>query len=393
MIRLKSLVEVAAKGGAYHLARLGIAPPPNPIVVTFSVTAACQSLCKTCRIGKRYRDDPGIVEQDLTLDEIERIFSKMGPVLFFNVSGGEPFLRRDLPSIIELACRYLRPRIVHIPTNGILAKRIPEMTVEILDRMERVAPGVPLTVKPSIDGVGEKHDEIRGCKGNWERLVESIEGLQGVSVRYPRFHLELGTVISRHNVDHLDEIADFVHSAGVQSYRNEIAERRAEFFNKEDPITPDAETYERLIGEFARRIRKNLGNKRLLAKMTESLRLEYYELVVRILRESRQVIPCLAGLSNVHINFDGEVWPCCVLGYDKPLGDLRQAGLDFQRVWRSPQARRVRKHIADGRCACPLANQAYSNILFHPPSLARAGLSFLKVMASPGAGSSSAGGC
>ena len=168
------------------------------------------------------------------------------------------------------------------------------------------------------------------------------------------------------------EIEDYVHSVGVQSYRNEIAEQRTEFFNLTVSITPDAETYERLIREFSAKIRKNVSKKRELAKITESLRLVYYDLVVRILREHRQVIPCYAGISNVHINYNGEVWPCCVLGYSQPLGFLREQNYDFQKIWHSDQANNVRKYIQDGNCACPLANQAYSNILCSPKYLLKA---------------------
>ncbi len=360
-----------AKGPAYHAARLGLMDPPGPVTLTFSVTAACQSRCKTCRIGEMFGEHPERAEADLSLAEIERTFQTLGHVYFFNVSGGEPFLRRDLPEIVELACRYLAPGIVHIPTNGIATSRILAGTERILDVMGRLCPHVPLTIKPSIDGVGQHHDEVRGFPGNWKRLLATIEGLKEIESRHDTFHLELGTVISRFNLDHLDEIADFVRSVGVQSYRSEIAEQRAEFFNKEDPITPDAETYERLIRQFAARIRRDTPLKRGLAKLTEAFRLVYYDLVVRILKERRQVIPCFGGISNVHINYDGQVWPCCVLGYDKPLGQLRDVDFDFQTVWHSPQARQVRRYIAQGGCACPLANQAYSNILYHPPSLAR----------------------
>ena len=46
-----------------------------------------------------------------------------------------------------------------------------------------------------------------------------------------------------------------------------------------------------------------------------------------------------------------------------PLGFLRKQNYDFQKIWHSDQANMVRKYIKDGNCACPLANQAYSNIL------------------------------
>jgi MoaA/NifB/PqqE/SkfB family radical SAM enzyme len=180
-------------------------------------------------------------------------------------------------------------------------------------------------------------------------------------------------VISKFNIHHLSEIEDYVHSLGVQSYRNEIAENRMEFFNLEDDITPDVETYAALISDFSAKIIENIRKKRNLARITESFRLAYYDLAVEILRERRQVIPCYAGISNVHINYDGEVWPCCVLGHFKPMGSLRKYEYNFERLWHSDRAKQIRQYIKDGNCFCPLANQAYSNILCRP-------IYFLKVI-------------
>lgn len=350
----------------------------HPMTLTYSVTAACQSRCKTCQIGAMYCQDPKRAEKDLTIEEIEKIFSTMDPVYFFNMSGGEPFLRKDLPEIVALACRYLKPRVVHTPTNAIMSERIIENTEKIIKTVREYDPAVPFTVKPSIDGVGDKHDEIRGVKGNFECLLKTIKGLKLLEEKYDNFHLELGTVISNFNIDYLDEIEDFVHSLGVESYRNEVAECRTEFFNLQDPITPPADVYQRLIKDFARKVEENIGKKKSLAKTTEALRVVYYDIAGRILEEKRQVIPCYAGVSNAHINYDGGVWPCCVLGYDQEMGNLRDYGYDFRKLWHSSKAEEVRKYIKGKNCACPLANQAYSNELMHIPTLMKAGFKVIK---------------
>ncbi|HRY61359.1 MAG TPA: SPASM domain-containing protein, partial [Candidatus Fermentibacter sp.] len=86
------------------------------------------------------------------------------------------------------------------------------------------------------------------------------------------------------------------------------------------------------------------------------------------LRERRQVIPCYAGLLNVHINADGAVWPCAIRAYAAEMGRVGPEG-DFASAWRSGKAREIRRSIRRGECWCPLANQAYSNIMMHPPSL------------------------
>ncbi len=343
----------------------------DPITVTYSVTAACQSRCKTCKIGHMYMEHPERAKDDLSIEEIEKIFKTMKPVYFFNISGGEPFLRKDLPQIVELACKHLKPRVIHTPTNAIMPERIETKTREILEVINHYDNTVPFTVKPSIDGIGDLHDEIRGVPGNFKKLLETIERLKRLEGEYENFHLELGTVISNFNIDHLDEIEDFVHSLGVESYRNEVAEQRTEFFNIGDEITPDAATYQRLIRDFARKTEENVRNKKDLAKMTEALRVVYYDIAGQILEEKRQVIPCYAGVSNVHINYDGGVWPCCVLGYDKQMGNLREYDYDFQKLWHSSKAKEVRKFIRNKGCACPLANQAYSNVLLHWPSLVK----------------------
>ena len=350
----------------------------SPICVTFSVTSMCQSRCKTCQIGHMYLCDPKRAEKDLKLEEIEKIFKSMPKTYFFNMSGGEPFLRNDLPEIVELACKYLKPRVIHTPTNGILTDRIEKDCIRILEIIKKYDPTVPFTVKPSIDGVGELHDEIRGVKGNFKKLTATIERLKKLEEIYPNFHLELGTVISNFNINHLDEIEDFVHSLGIESYRNEVAEQRTEFYNLGDDITPPADVYQKLIKEFSQKIVNNIGTKKNLAKTTEALRVVYYDIAGIILKETRQVIPCYAGVSNVHINYDGGVWPCCVLGYDKQMGNLRDFNYDFEKLWKSDQANEVRKYIQNKNCACPLANQAYSNELLHFPSLLKATMYMIK---------------
>ena len=53
----------------------------QPITLTYSVTAACQSKCKTCQIGAMFCQDPSRAKKDLRLDEIEKIFKLLCEVL------------------------------------------------------------------------------------------------------------------------------------------------------------------------------------------------------------------------------------------------------------------------------------------------------------------------
>ena len=370
--------ELLPKMMRYRLARKGMIGPGLPINLTFSVTNVCQSRCKTCSIWQLYKDNPEKRQQELALDEIEKIFRSMGHIYVFNISGGEPFLRHDIVQIIDAACRFLAPGVVHIPTNAIAQERIERKTLAILDILKSNCSQTQLTIKPSLDHIESKHDEIRGVPGNFKKVIALFQRLKEIQSDYPNFHVELGTVISRWNVAEVDEIAQFVTHLGVDSYRNEIAEQRSEMFNLQDDITPDPEQYEKAIGMFVHQIKENMRNRSPFQRITNAFRLVYYSLAIRILKENRQVIPCYAGISNVHMTPYGDIWACCTLGYDKPMGNLRDYDYNFKLLWNSDQAQEVRTYIRDGHCNCPMANQTYSNMLMHGPSLFRVVSEILK---------------
>lgn len=363
------LKEVFPKIIQYRLARRKVISAGLPMNLTFSVTNICQSKCRTCKIWNLYTREPQKRDTELAIGEIEKIFHSMGHVYIFNISGGEPFLRPDITDIIRLACRYLTPGIVHIPTNAIAAERVENITKEILAFLAADFPSVRLTIKPSLDHIGKKHDEIRGVQGNFEKVMTLFQRLKTLQTEHPNFHVELGTVISTWNVDDIEEIAAFVSTLGTDSYRNEIAEERSEMFNSENSISPTADAYHRATRHFKHQIRTNMKNRLFFHRITSAFRLVYYDLAVRILKEKRQVIPCYAGISNAHISPYGDVWACCTLGYDRPMGNLRDHGYNFREIWNSPQANTVRADIYNQTCNCPLANQTYSNMLLHGPSL------------------------
>ncbi|MHB1189964.1 MAG: radical SAM/SPASM domain-containing protein [Armatimonadota bacterium] len=362
-MKAKDGIYLARRVLGYRLCRANLSGAPAPINLTLSVTNMCQSRCKTCGIWKLYREKPELYREELSLAEMEKVFASMGRVYFFNISGGEPFLRPDLPEIVGAALAHLSPAVIHTPTNALMPERIERGVRSI---MEVIGGRVPFTIKPSFDGVGPVHDEIRGVPGNFEKVLDTLARLKGLQKEYPNLEVGLGTVISNFNLELIRETARCARKLGVDSYISEIAEQRTELFNTGEPITPDADEYERAIRTFG----EELGPPgRNVSRHTLSFRQVYYHYAMRILREGRQVLPCYGGIANVHISPYGDVWPCCILGYDKSMGNLREHDYDFSRVWRSPAAREVRRFVAGGNCVCPLANQAYSNILCSPAAM------------------------
>lgn len=371
MIR-RVLTEQLPRLAGYRLAYEGLIKPPAPINLTLSITNACNSRCQSCDIWKIYPDEKERLAEELTLDEIERIFKSIGPIYFFNISGGEPFLRKDIVDIVRLACQYLKPTVVHVPTNALLPQRIEDSVEKILEGMLTWGPpGIKLTVKPSFDGVGEFHDWVRGIPGNFKKLVNTVNRLKALKQRFPNLGVGVGTVISTVNIDHLPEIIERAKAFGVDTYISEIAEERTEMRNVNSGITPTAERYREAIRAFQEDTLQRVKGAKGMELLTQAIRYIYYDITTAWLKERRQVLPCFAGVSNTHISAWGELWPCAVLGDSRSLGNLKDHEYDFWSVWHSERADEVRAGIKAGQCDCPLANQAYANVLLSPTAMGK----------------------
>ncbi len=331
------------------------APRLLPFNLVLSLTYRCNSRCKTCNVWQRSA-------QELTKDEWRQVFASLGHTPYYlTFSGGEPFLRDDVAEIVSSAMSLCQPAIVTIPTNGLLGGVIVTKVNEILEQAGKVQIGINL----SLDGIGEQHDAIRGVKGNYEKALETYRRLR--EIEHPNLTISIHTVVSRFNVEQIEEIYRVLSRLEPDSYISEVAEQRVELQTMDSEITPSPEEYARVADFLAAQARHSSATG--LAKLTQAFRAQYYDLAKRILFEERQLIPCYAGFSSAHISPDGDVWACCTRA--EPLGNLRDTNYEFAPIWFGQRAESMRRSIVAGECFCPMANVSYSNMLVHPPTLLR----------------------
>jgi len=336
----------------YH--NLGF-PAILPINYTFSLLYSCNSRCKTCNIYNKKA-------VNLTLEEYKKIFKKIGKSPYWiTLSGGEPFLRKDIADICHQIYLKCRPRIINIPTNGILSDEI----VNNVKKICHTCPKTHIIINLSIDAIGKKHDEIRQVPGNYKKAIITFNELRKLKI--PNLSIGIHTVISKFNVKEFAKIANTLMSLKPDSYITEIAEQRVELDTMTANITPGLIEYSTAIDYLIHRIknRKFKG----MNKITQAFRIEYYNNVKKILRDKTQVIPCYSGIGSAHIAPDGDVWSCCIKA--KPLGNLRDVNYDFKKIWFSPQANLERKSIKNKECYCPLANASYTNMLMDFKTLSK----------------------
>ena len=338
-------------------------PQMLPLNITISPSPKCNSRCLTCNIWMKREDE-------LTLDEWDKVLASLGNAPYwFTISGGEPLMYPGIVELAKLAYRHNRPGIINIPTNAIL-KSGPDRVEQIL----AACPDTQVIINLSLDGVGVKHDTIRGVPGNFEKFEERLAQYLELRKAYSNLTVGIHSVISVFSVGHLDELIQYADQSAADQFITEIAEPRIELDTVGLPITPDPETY----GQAIDRLIDYVDSKQFsgLSRITEAFRVEYYKLVKRILNEQDQVIDCYAGWASAQIYADGTVWPCCVRADD--LGNLRDHHYDFKEIWFGEAIKEVRRSIAAKECYCPLANASYTNMLLDGPTLSRVGSKFIK---------------
>jgi MoaA/NifB/PqqE/SkfB family radical SAM enzyme len=335
-----------------------------PLSYTFSLTGKCNSRCKTCNIWQQK------TQVELTKEEWQKIFQSLGKSPYWvTLSGGEPFLRTDITEIVADLCRICKPKIINIPTNGLLTEKI----IEALRKITKANPKTNFVINLSLDGVGNKHDKARGVKGNFEKVIKTLSLLK--KNKCSNLTIGIHTVISKNNVKEIPSIADYVlDTLKPDSYITEIAENRVELDNLSNKIQPSPEDYKTAMAYLKTRMKKE--KIAIFPRIQRAFRLVYYDLVIRILKEQKQVVPCYAGVVSAQIAPNGDIWPCCVRA--DILGNLKENNYDFKKIWFSSKADIVRKSIKDKKCYCPLANASYTNILLNPKTLLITGVNFLK---------------
>ena len=331
--------------------------------MTISITRACQSACLTCSCGSETRKGLVNVTEELSLDEWLRIVNEIDwRLAFLTISGGEPSMSRNLVPVALAFAEQTKPDFVTIPTNALAPERV---IAEVQRILQKSPPEVVWHINISVDGVAGVHDHVRGVNGNFEKCLETVNGLLSLREKYPRLRVGVHTVVSTYTIDTLEETVNFFKAAQLDNHISEIAEERFELGTIGRMITPYAR-----YAEIVPVLKEALGA-REDGKTRRALRNAYYEFAQKWTQDpTRQHVPCMAGVASCHITERGYLTTCCTRWTNKGmLGSLREADYSIRKLWFSSQAAKIRRSIQLQECACPLASAAYSSLLMDPKTL------------------------
>jgi MoaA/NifB/PqqE/SkfB family radical SAM enzyme len=311
MKTVRILSKLIFNGFRYRLLKLS-GKSSGLQAISLEVTHRCICRCCMCNIWQIPYDVP-----DLPLSEWVDLLSSpgLGDLREIDITGGEPFLRRDLLDLLTWICAaktklFPQLRTVAITTNGLLTDRIIKTVGQIVEPMRDQ--GLELVLACGMDAVGEKHDQIRNHKGAWGKFRATLDELKSLRALYPNLILGIKTTIVPLNVHELDRIARFA--------------QEHELFTIVSPciITPNRFGNVDLKDEL-RLSEKDLQAVRHFYEGPSFAWSGHRQAMLQYLKTGKMKKPCSAGFNTVFVHYNGDVCACPLI--PKALGNIKHVTL------------------------------------------------------------------
>lgn len=308
-----------------------------PRMLTYTVTFSCNARCIMCDSWKI--ESPN----DLSLQEIERIFRQLPSMDAVRLTGGEPFVRKDMLEIAHLTQRYLRPMMLHITTNAFLTDRI----VQFCEQREKTT---PLMLLISMDGMEDKHNHVRGSESAFTYVKRTLEAL---APRRRELRLQLAvnqTIVDAEGIEHYRRLREFLRPFNI---RNQMVmaydvsatystERSIDVAPKEmGQFTTFGQFSTEQLQELIAEVEKDLPNYPFFERMAK----RYYlrGIANRLLGgDGKPNPPCVALNAHLRLFPNGDV-PTCQFN-SKVVGNLRHES--FEQLWRKATTETQRAWVA-----------------------------------------------
>lgn len=294
--------------------------PKNSVI---AVTYRCNSRCKMCNI---WQIEHG---EELSPDVYRKLPAGMDEV---NITGGEPFLRSDLVEIVDIIYETCQPKKLVIPTNGFLQDVIIEKAKLFLTKPYKDI----LTIAVSLDGIGEKHSEIRGIGNAFEKSVGTVKKLLVIGFKNTGF----GFTFIPGNEEEYEKVYGLSKELGV-NIGVSIAHNSENYFSTDSNEGIDAkkvdEQLSRTIKEKVKTFSKNELGKSF-----------YMHGLIRFANSKEMILPCQAMTDSFFLDPKGDIYPCNIL--NDRVGNLKEKS--FDEIWNSKEAEQARAKAKNCRQKC-----------------------------------------
>ena len=317
-----------------------------PYKLTFVVTYKCQSKCVYCQIWKKKP------KEELTLEEIQKFFKKSNNFSWIDLTGGEVTLREDYVEIVKTIidnCKNLY--FLHTPTNGLSPKLIEKKIKQIL----RLKPN-KFVVSVSLDGPRELNDKLRGIKGHFDKVTETVKRLR--QIKQKNFSVYIGFTLSASNKGKFEqmikEVRAVIPDISPDDFHMNVIHLSGHYYDNLATDAVDAD-----LRQDLRRYRASRKHKFTPIGFLED---QYLRLADNYLKINKTPLVCQALAGSVFIDSFGYIYPCSI--YSKKMVNIKEIDYNIEKYWKTVEVKKVRKEIEKGKCPhCWTPCEAYQSIL------------------------------
>lgn len=299
-----------------------------------SVTDKCNSKCVMCNIWQKEAEDILMPEDFLKLP------STLEDV---NLTGGEPFLRKD---IVDIAANITKvaPNVKLIfSSNGFLTEKITRDMIEI----KKINP--KLSISLSLDGIDEMHSKIRGINDAFDKVINTVESLKSNNINDIRFAF----TASKENISHLSRVYDLSQKLGIELTLC-VVHNSDNYYNIQTNQLPDFNELEQELKYVIKNELKGYNLRRLL-------RTYYIQGILEYVKTQKRPLKCYAIDNSFFMDSSGDVYPCNIL--DTKIGNIKENS--FEEIWGNAKTDKL-KTVCYNCDKCWTVCNVKSAIVKHP---------------------------
>lgn len=276
--------------------------------VQWHLTERCNLRCRHCYQEGKFSEELSSAEIGEVVEEIAEMiqaWSETYDISFtpsFNVTGGEPFLRRDLFEILETMGR--KGFDLYLLSNGILIDR---------EKAERLSQLGVKGVQVSMEGPEKIHESIRG-KGSFSASLGGIDHLLTAGLK-----VTLNTTLSKINAPYLEEMAALANSLKV----DRLGFSRLVPSGQGAGLLPHMLDKEEVKGLYLKIFSIQFPGLEIVTGDPVASQMDHFADMVDL-----GAVPlggCAAGFSGLTILPDGTITPCRRLPI--PIGNVKEDSL------------------------------------------------------------------
>ncbi len=317
-----------------------------PLKISFAITYRCNLRCKVCNIWKKES-----YQSEISIKEIDNFFKNARQFFWVSITGGEPFLRPDLPEIIDIILTYCNKlSVLHFNTNGQLTTK----AVNLVKFIRKNNPKLIVIFNVSIDGPPYLHDQIRGMQGAWDNAMNTFKMMKDMGSVKSHISFTLSTYNIGRFRETFESLKAIYPHLRFDDLSVNIFQKSGIYYGNQG--MPDSDE-----SRICEEIKEILHIDSDSFSINNFLRRTYLKLYLAYFKTKKYPLRCQALSSTCFLDPYGNLFPCVV--YNKKLLNVKQMHDNLSSFWENDYARRIHYECSNNICpSCWSTCDVYSAI-------------------------------